>query len=265
MWHVINKHSLAGGRKREERLGELRNVACHKRGLTCWREEEGGAAWWASKRSTSQTSTHQLEGREREKRLGEFRNVVRHKRPLTSWRGGRGRSGLVSFKTWHVTDEDSPTGGEEEGGAALWASKCGMSQTSTHSLEGGRGRSGLVSFETWNVTNDHSLPGGEEEGGAAWWALKRGTSQTSTHSLEGRKREERLGELRNVACYKRALTDWRGGRGRSKFVSFETWHVTNEDLPTGGEEEGGAGWWASKHCTTETSTHFLTMTPVSTS
>src|SRR5260370_40943017 len=36
---------------------------------------------------------------------------------MRSWRGGRGRSGLVSFKMWHDTNEDSLTGGEEEGGA----------------------------------------------------------------------------------------------------------------------------------------------------
>ncbi len=35
---------------------------------------------------------------------------------LTNWRGGRGRSGLVSLKTWHVTNEDSLPEGEEEGG-----------------------------------------------------------------------------------------------------------------------------------------------------
>src|SRR5216684_3152979 len=162
--------------------------------------------------------THLLEGRKKEERVGELRNVARHKRELTCWRGGRGRSGLVSFETWHVT-------------------------------------------------NEHSLPGGEEEGGAGWSASKRGTSQTSTHLLEGRKREERVGELRNVARHKRALTNWRGGRGRSGFgelrnvarhkraltnwrggrgrrglVSFETWHVTNEHSLPGGEEEGGAGW-----------------------
>src|SRR5260221_3315974 len=62
----------------------------------------------------------------------------------------------------------------------------------------------------------------------------------STHRLEGRKREERLGELRNVARHKRALTNWRGGRGRSGLVSLETWHVTNEHSLAGGEEEGGA-------------------------
>ncbi len=31
------------GRKREEQVGELGNVACHKRGLTDWREEAGRA------------------------------------------------------------------------------------------------------------------------------------------------------------------------------------------------------------------------------
>jgi hypothetical protein len=42
-----------------------------------------------------------------------------------------------------------------------------------------------------------------------------------THQLEGRDGEE---------------------APRSGFVSLETWHVTNEDSPTGEEEEGGAGW-----------------------
>src|SRR5216684_2673549 len=137
--------------------------------------------------------THFLEGRKREERVGELRNMARHKRALTHWRGGRGRSGMVSFETWHVT-------------------------------------------------NEHSLPGGEEEGGAGWCASKRGTSQTSTHSLEGRKREERVGELRNVARHKRALTNWRGGRGRSGLVSFETGHVKNEHSEAGGGEgEGRVG------------------------
>ena len=49
-----------------------------------------------------------------------------------------------------------------------------------------------------------------------------------THQLEGRKREEQVGELGNMACHRR-LTDWRGGRGRSRLVSLEMWHVTNED------------------------------------
>jgi len=64
----------------------------------------------------------------------------------------------------------------------------------------------------------------------------------STHQPEGRKREEWVGELRNMAHHKQGLTHWRGGRGRSRLVSLEKWHLTNEDLPTGGEKEGEAGW-----------------------
>jgi hypothetical protein len=101
------------------------------------------------------------------------------------------------------------------------------------------------------VTKEDSLPGGEEEGRAVWWAWKRGTSHTRTYFLEGRKREERVGKLENVACPKRRLTIWRGGRGRHGLVSWkrgtsqtrthrlegrkreeglvnlEMWHVTN--------------------------------------
>src|SRR5260221_5610721 len=83
-------------------------------------------------------SSRCLEGRKREERVGELRNVARHKRALTRWRGGRGRSGLVSFETWHVTNEHSPTGGEEEGGTAWGASKPGTSQKSTNLLEGAK-------------------------------------------------------------------------------------------------------------------------------
>src|SRR5216684_2472062 len=78
-----------------------------------------------------------------------------------------------------------------------------------------------------------------------------------THQLEGRKREKQVGELRNVAHHKRGLTNWRGGRGRSGLVSSETWQVINEDSLTRGEEEGKAGWCASKRGTSQTRTHFL--------
>src|SRR5260370_36127442 len=70
-------------------------------------------------------------------------------------------------------------------------------------------------------------------------------------TMEGRKREERVGELRSVAHHKRGLTNWRGGRGRSGLVSFETWHVTSEDSTSGGEEEGGGSWRTRKHGRTE--------------
>src|SRR5260370_30657507 len=69
--------------------------------------DEGGAAWWAWKRGTSQTRTHLLEGRKREEQVGELGNVARHKRGLTYWRGGRGRSGLVSSEKWHITNKES--------------------------------------------------------------------------------------------------------------------------------------------------------------
>jgi len=45
-----------------------------------------------------------------------------------------------------------------------------------------------------------------------------------------------------MAHHKQGLTDWKGGRERSGLVSFEAWHIINEDSPTGGEEEGGAAW-----------------------
>src|SRR5229473_2276073 len=134
---------LLEGRKREEQIGELGNVA-HRRRLTDWRggrgrsrlvsletwhvtnedsrtggEEEGGRGWGAWRRGTSQTRTHNLEGRKREERVCELGNVARYKRGLTYWRGGRGRIGFVSLETWHVTNEDSLPGGEEEGGAGL--------------------------------------------------------------------------------------------------------------------------------------------------
>ena len=40
----------------------------------------------------------------------------------------------------------------------------------------------------------------------------------------------------------KAKLELEGERGRSKLVSFETWHVTNKDSLAGGEEEGGVGW-----------------------
>jgi len=87
MWHITNQDSLPGG------------------------EEEGGAGCSASKHGMSQTRTHFLEGRKREERVVELQNVARHKQALACWRGGRGRSQLVSFKSWHITNEHSQTGG----------------------------------------------------------------------------------------------------------------------------------------------------------
>jgi len=83
----MTAHQLEG--RKEKRVRELGNIAHHKRQLTNWRG-----------------------GRGRSRELG---NVAHHKRRLNNWRGGR-RSRFMSLETWHVT-EDSPTRGEEEGGA----------------------------------------------------------------------------------------------------------------------------------------------------
>src|SRR5258708_7144197 len=149
--------------------------------------------------------TYYLEGRKREEQVGELQNVARHKRGLTNWRGGRGKSGLGSFETWHVTNKDSLPGGEKEGGAGWRAQKDGTMKARTH-LRGGRGRSELERSERRHVTNKDSLTGGEEEGKGGWRASKRGRSQTRTQFLEGRKWEKRVGELRNMARCKRGLT-----------------------------------------------------------
>src|SRR5258708_3374014 len=78
-----------------------------------------------------------------------------------------------------------------------------------------------------------------------------------THQLERRKREEPVGELGNVARHKRGLTNWRGGRGRSRLVSLETWHVTNRASMPRGEEQRAAGLLGWKPRTSQTSTHIL--------
>src|SRR5260370_8458101 len=99
--------------------------------------------------------THQLEGRKREEWLGELRNMAHHKQGLTDWKGGRERSGLVSFEAWHIINEDSPTGGEEEGGAGWLALKRSLTQTNTHQLEGRRKM--VVSLATWPRPNHPPL------------------------------------------------------------------------------------------------------------
>src|SRR5258708_39412181 len=57
------------------------------------------------------------------------------------------------------------------------------------------------SFVTWHVTNEDSQTGGEEE-------------------------EDQVSELGNMACHKRGLTFWRGGRERSRVMSLETQSIT---------------------------------------
>src|SRR5260370_40637826 len=62
-----------------------------------------------------------------------------------------------------------------------------------------------------------------------------------THLLEGRKREKRVGELRNVAHCKQGLTSWRGGRGRKGVVSSEMWDIAKRGLTCRGGGGGGGG------------------------
>src|SRR5216684_1244342 len=105
------------GRKREEQVGELGNVARHKRGLTSWRGGRGRSGL-VSLEAWHVTNDDSLPGGgKRGELVGEFGNVGCHNRGLNIWRGGRGRSGFVGLETWHVTNEDSLPGGEEEGGA----------------------------------------------------------------------------------------------------------------------------------------------------
>jgi hypothetical protein len=59
--------------------------------------------------------TCQLKVREREEWAGELGNAACH-RGLTDWRRGKGGSAFVSSETWKVTNEDSLTGREKEGG-----------------------------------------------------------------------------------------------------------------------------------------------------
>ena len=91
MWHVANKVP-SWGRKREEQVSELGNVAHCKMG------------------------THLLEGRKREERVGELGNMAHRKKRTHFLEGRKRRSKLVSSETWHAGNEDSLSGGEEEGG-----------------------------------------------------------------------------------------------------------------------------------------------------
>src|SRR5258708_4691472 len=155
------------GRRGEKGVGELRSVARCKRGLTGG-EEEGGAGWRAQKCGMLQTRTHRQEGRMREESIHELGNMA-HQR-AHSLEGRKGRSALVSSKTWHVANKDSLARGEEEGGgrrglvsSEIWhvANKDSLARGE----EEGGGRSRLASLEMRHVTNENSLTGGRKEGG----------------------------------------------------------------------------------------------------
>src|SRR5216684_1892316 len=135
--------------------------------------------------------THSLEGRKRGEQVGEFENMARQKRGLTDWRGGRGRSGLVSSETWHVTKRDSLAEGENREERVGELRNMARHKRGLTPWRGGRERSRVG--ELGNVACHKRL-------------------ETRIHKLE-RKREERVGELGNVARHKRGLTNWRGEKG----------------------------------------------------
>src|SRR5260370_29648946 len=72
--------------------------------------------------------THFLEGRKREEWVGELRNMACRKKRTHFLEGRKRRSKLVSSETWHAGNEDSLSGGEEEGGTGWSAQKCGTLQ-----------------------------------------------------------------------------------------------------------------------------------------
>src|SRR5258708_31069862 len=92
MWITDEPTHLLEGRKQEKRVGELRNVAHCKQGLTSWRGGRG--------------------------RNGLVSSETWHiaKRELTCWRGGRGRSGVGSLETGHNPNEESLEGRRREEG-----------------------------------------------------------------------------------------------------------------------------------------------------
>ncbi len=67
------------GRKREEWVGELGNVAHHKQGLTPWRGGRGRSRLVSLEHGTSQARTHRLEGTKKEEQVGELGNMACHK------------------------------------------------------------------------------------------------------------------------------------------------------------------------------------------
>src|SRR5260370_24633937 len=119
---------LPGGEEEEERVGELGNMACWKRGFACGRGGRGRNGLVSS----------------------EMWHVA--KRGLTIWRGGRGRSGLVSLETWHVTNENSQTGGEEEEDQVSELGNMARHKQGLTFWRGGRERSRLMSLEMQSIT-----------------------------------------------------------------------------------------------------------------
>src|SRR5216684_2359163 len=116
MWHIANKVP-SWGRKREERVSELGNMACCKTGthLLEGRKREGWVGELGNVAHRKKRNDF-LEGRKREERVGELRNMACCKKRTHFLEGRKRRSKLVSLETWHAGNEDSLSGGEKEGG-----------------------------------------------------------------------------------------------------------------------------------------------------
>src|SRR5258707_3758880 len=93
MWHVANKVP-SWGRKREEWVSELGNVARCKMG-THLLEGRKREEWVGELRNMAccKMGTHLLEGRKREEGVGELRNVARYKTGTHLLEGRKGEKG----------------------------------------------------------------------------------------------------------------------------------------------------------------------------
>src|SRR5258708_483820 len=168
----MRTHELEG-RKREKWVGELRNVAHHKRGLTSWRGESGRSGLVSSE-TWHIASEDSLEGRKREERVGELRNVARCKQGLTDRRVGGGRRPVMRLETWHIrglTRWRAGKGGRgrREERVSELGNAARHKRELTHWREE-RGRSGPVSLEMWHIANAN-------ERGLTCWRRGRGRSE----------------------------------------------------------------------------------------
>src|SRR5260370_38935358 len=117
MWHVENKVP-SWGRKREERVSELGNMAHCKMGTHLLegrkREERVGEL---GNVACCKMGTHLLEGRKREEWVGELGNVARYKTRTHLLEGRKGGGGgVVRLEVGHVEKGKLLRGGGGEEG-----------------------------------------------------------------------------------------------------------------------------------------------------
>src|SRR5260370_33002738 len=103
---------------------------------------------------------------------------------------------------WQVKNEDSLTGGEEEGKAGWRASKRGTSQMRTHFLEGRKWEKWVGELRNVARCKQGLTCGGEERGGGGR-AQKGGTWETEKQEGEGRRVEGDVGSGGSRAAERR--------------------------------------------------------------